>query len=75
LENLDMNNRSNEPIKPGEDGLVQLAELLAKAHLRFRQRLARREIATFSEKRLDDVDDSARFGTGEARTSEKGARP
>jgi len=70
-----MNNSSNELIKPGEGGLVELAELLAKAHLRLRQRRAGLEIATFSEKRLDDVGDSARVGTGESRTSEKGARP
>ncbi len=55
--------------------LSELAAILALSYMRLRQRRAGLEIATFSEKRLDDVGDSARFGTGEARTSEKGARP
>ncbi len=53
--------------------MAELADILSKGYMRFRKDLAKRIITTFLEKSLDDVADSARVGTGESRTLEKGA--
>jgi len=64
-------NSSSLPDVPGSLRR-EVVDILATGYLRLRQRRAGLEIATFSEKRLDDVRDSARFGTTENRTLEKG---
>lgn len=53
--------------------MAEIADILSTGYLRFRKDLAKRATATFLEKSLDDVADSARVGTGESRTLEKGA--
>ena len=63
------------PMTLPRESVPEAADMLALAFLRLRMRRRGKEIPRLPENCLDDVRDSARVGTGEARTSEKGARP